>query len=160
MFRTTILSIFFAATSLAAMPVHALCSEDRVELRGEWGTARFRVEIADDRRERAQGLMNVEEMPRLSGMLFVYDRPQQVNFWMENTLIPLDMIFMDPTGLVVNVHSNAVPLDRTPIPGGSDNILYVLELNGGVAEDLGIAPGSQMRHPSMDQDTALWPCPE
>ncbi len=155
MMRTTLLSLF---ATLMALPAYALCREDRVELRGDWGTARFRVEIADDRRERAQGLMHVEEMARLAGMLFIYDRPQMVSFWMENTLIPLDLIFLDQTGLVLNVHSNAIPMDRTPIPGGSREVVYVLEVNGGVAEDFGIIEGSQMRHSSIEQDAALWLC--
>ncbi|WP_247716819.1 DUF192 domain-containing protein [Gymnodinialimonas ceratoperidinii] len=152
----------FAATlataAALAQPAQARCSEDRVELRGDWGTARFRVEVADDVQERARGLMHVAEMPRLAGMLFVYDRPQHVSFWMENTLIPLDMIFVGETGEVLNIHENAIPLDRTPIPGGSDDIVYVLEINGGMAETLGIDVGSEMRHTSVAQETALWPC--
>lgn len=158
MLRTLLMAVALMASALAAVPASARCSEDRVELRGDWGNVRFRIEIADDVQERAQGLMHVEEMARLAGMLFIYERPQRVSFWMENTLIPLDMIFADQNGLVVNVHSNAVPLDRTPIPGGSDDIVYVLEINGGMAEDLGIEAGSQLRHPSVPQDTALWPC--
>lgn len=160
MHRTLFSTLALLAGLLVAHPAAARCSEDRVELRGDWGTVRFRVEIADDVRERAQGLMHVEEMARFAGMLFIYERPQRVNFWMENTLIPLDMIFADQSGQVVNVHSNAIPLDRTPIPGGSDEVVYVLEINGGMAEDLGIAAGSQLRHPSVPQDTAVWPCAE
>lgn len=56
---------------VGAAPVQAACSEGRVELRGDWGTARFRVALADTPAERAQGLMHIEEMPRMSGMLFV-----------------------------------------------------------------------------------------
>jgi len=133
------------------------CSEDRAEIRGDFGSVRFRVLIADTPQERAQGLMNVEIMPRMSGMLFVYERPQSVSFWMENTLIPLDMIFVDETGLVQRIHENAVPLDRTPIPGG-DDIQYVLEINGGLSETFGLSAGDQLRHPSIAQDTAVWPC--
>lgn len=160
--QTTFLSFMTIATvaTLSAAPALARCSEDSVELRGEWGSARFRVVIADDPAERAQGLMHVESMPQTAGMLFIYERPQPVSFWMENTLIPLDMVFADETGLVVNVHSDAVPLDRTPIPGGSDDIVYVLEINGGLAEDFGIVAGSQIRHPSVPQDRAQWPCDE
>ena len=154
------LTLATLATTLSALPAAAVCREDRVELRGDWGSVRFRVEIADDPRERAQGLMNVEEMAPLEGMLFIYERPQAVSFWMENTLIPLDMIFVDRDGLVLNVHSNAIPLDRTPIPGGSPDIVYVLEVNGGMAESLGIDAGSQMRHPSVAPNAALWPCEE
>ncbi|MEX3015149.1 DUF192 domain-containing protein [Gymnodinialimonas hymeniacidonis] len=138
----------------------AACREDRVELRGDWGSVRFRVALADTPAERAQGLMHVEEMPRLSGMLFVYERPQRVSFWMENTLIPLDMIFVGPDGVVRHVHENAIPLDRTGIPGGSNDIQYVLEVNGGVTADFGISAGTQLRHPAIDQTQAVWPCDE
>jgi hypothetical protein len=144
---------------LCAMPggAAASCSDDLLEMRGDFGSVRFRVAIADTPQERAQGLMHVPEMPRMSGMLFVYERPQSVSFWMENTLIPLDMIFADETGLVRRIHENAVPMDRTPIPGG-DDIQYVLEINGGMAATLGLSEGDQMRHPAIVQDIAAWPC--
>lgn len=160
MLRTFLMTLTLATSAAAATPAAALCRDGRVELRGDWGNVRFRIEVADDPGERAQGLMHVEEMARLAGMLFIYERPQRVSFWMENTLIPLDMIFADETGLVVNVHSNAVPMDRTSIPGGSDDIVYVLEINGGMAEDFGIGPGTQLRHASIPQESALWPCEE
>ncbi len=133
------------------------CAEQSVQLRGDWGQARFVVEVADDVVERAQGLMHRDSMPRSAGMLFVYERPQSVSFWMENTLIALDIIFVDPAGLVTKVHENARPLDRTQISGG-DGVLYVLEISGGLAGVLGIGVGSEMRHPLVDQDIAIWPC--
>jgi uncharacterized membrane protein (UPF0127 family) len=142
---------------ISAAAAIGACAPDKLELRGEFGAVRFAVAVADDPRERAQGLMHVEFMPRMSGMLFVYERPQAVSFWMENTLIPLDMIFADETGTVQRIHENAVPLDRTPIPGGPD-IQYVLEINGGMSARLGLAPGDEMRHPSIPQDVAAWPC--
>lgn len=140
-----------------ASAASAACSDGRVELRGDWGTARFRVEIADTPEERSVGLMHREHMASAAGMLFIYERPQRVSFWMENTLIPLDMLFMDETGLVTHIHENAVPLDRTPIPGGND-VLYVLEVNGGMTATMGITIGSQMRHPAIASDIAVWPC--
>ncbi len=135
----------------------AACSADRVELRGAFGSAQFSVEIADDAGERARGLMHRESMPSGAGMLFIYERPQPVAFWMENTLIPLDMVFLDETGTVVKVHENARPLDRTPIPGEGD-VLAVLEINGGLARAIGIAPGAELRHPGLPQDRAAWRC--
>lgn len=145
------------AVVVMAGAAFAGCSDGRVELRGDWGTARFRVEVADDEQERAIGLMNREQMPAAAGMLFVYDHPQRVSFWMENTLIPLDMVFLDASGTVARVHENAVPLDRTPIPGGTD-IQYVLEINGGLAAQIGIAEGDELRHPVIDPGLAAWPC--
>ncbi len=135
----------------------AACTAEAVELRGDWGQARFSVEIADTAESRARGLMHREDMARSAGMLFIYDHPTSPSFWMRNTLIALDMIFIDPTGRVGHVHHEAVPLDETPIPGG-DNVLMVLEINGGLARALGIGVGSEMRHPRLAQDSAVWPC--
>ncbi|SEW13609.1 hypothetical protein SAMN05444851_1631 [Aliiroseovarius sediminilitoris] len=133
------------------------CGPDHVDLRGDWGKARFTVEIADDPGERAQGLMNRESLPMSHGMLFLFDKPQPVSFWMKNTLIPLDMLFLTADGTVARVHENAIPLDLSPIPGGSD-ILAVLEVNGGIAERFGITEGTELRHPLLDQSIASWPC--
>lgn len=133
------------------------CREDQVLLRGDWGQARFTVELADDPDERATGLMNRESMPQSSGMLFVYPAPHSAGFWMKNTLIPLDMLFLDQTGTVAHIHHEAVPLDETPIFGG-EGILAVLEINGGLARRMGIEQGSQLRHPAFAPDQAAWPC--
>lgn len=147
-----------ALVLVAAGPALAECRDDRVELRGPWGTAAFTVEVADTNATRAQGLMHRASMPRFSGMLFVFEPPPgPVSFWMENTLIPLDMLFIDQAGQVGHVHHEARPLDRTAIHGGED-VLYVLEINGGMARRLGIGPGSELRHPRIDPDLAAWPC--
>lgn len=142
---------------LAFGQARAACVEGQVDLRGDWGAARFTVEIADTDETRNMGLMFRDSLPRSAGMLFIYDRPGPASFWMLNTLIELDMIFVDAQGAVTHVHHRAVPHDRTPIRGG-DAVLMVLEINGGLAARLGIAPGSEMRHPRLPQDTALWPC--
>ena len=134
------------------------CREDVVHLRGDWGQARFSVEIADDDAERAQGLMDRASLPQSAGMLFLYDEPRILGFWMKNVLIPLDMIFLDGAGVVRRVHSNAVPGDLTPIMGGSDDLEAVLEINGGLAQRLGIDAGSQLRHPAFGDGDAAWPC--
>ena len=133
------------------------CSPDEVKLRGDWGEARFRVEVADDGRERAQGLMNRDSMAKGAGMLFVYPRPQvAVAFWMKNTRIPLDIIFLDESGRVQRIAHEAVPYDETPLPGGPD-IQYVLEINGGLARAMGIGPGTVLKHPAIGK-SAAWPC--
>ncbi|MBV0911572.1 DUF192 domain-containing protein [Anianabacter salinae] len=142
---------------MGAGSAQADCAFDQVEVRGNGSSARFTVDVADDNAERGQGLMFVEEMARSRGMLFVFDQPQPVSFWMRNTLIPLDMIFVGADGVVRSVHENATPLDESSIFGGND-IQYVLEINGGLAQRLGIGPGSELRHPSMDQDAAAWAC--
>lgn len=126
-------------------------------MRGSFGKLRFSVEVMDTEETRAQGLMFRESLPRYSGMLFVYDRPEAVNFWMKNTVIPLDMVFLNEYGRVVYIHENAIPRDLTPIFGGRD-IKMVLEINGGLARRLGLSEGVQMRHPAFDQGKAQWPC--
>lgn len=133
------------------------CRPDVVELRGPWGQARFTVELAVTAQEKQQGLMFREHLPASQGMLFVYDRPGAPSFWMKNTLIPLDMLFITPAGEVQHVHAMAQPGDLTGINGGS-GVQYVLEITGGLAARMGITPGSQMRSPVLDQSLALWSC--
>ncbi len=133
------------------------CAADRVDIRGDWGRARFSVEIADEPAEQARGLMFRESLAPFAGMLFVYPRPGSPRFWMKNTLIPLDMLFIAPDGRVAHVHHRAVPGDLTTI-GGGDGILAVLEIRGGMAETLGIVPGDQLRHMAFDAAGAAWPC--
>jgi len=135
----------------------AACAPDTVELRGPSGVARFHVELADDPAEQAKGLMFREKMAASAGMLFVFPKPKHASFWMKNTLIPLDMIFADAAGRVTRVHAMAVPGDETPIDGG-EGVAMVLEINGGLAARLGIAPGAELRHPSVDQANAAWTC--
>jgi len=139
-----------------ALPAAAACRDDTVELRGDWGQARFSVDLAQTAAERSQGLMFVENMPASRGMLFIYPDEQPVAFWMQNTLIPLDMIFADATGLIHKVHSNAIPGDTTAIDGGTSR--FVLEINGGLAQAIGLTAGSELRHPSVPRDGAVWPC--
>ena len=133
------------------------CLETQAEFRWDGGAARFAVEVADDAAERAEGLMFREKLPVSSGMLFIYDHPQPVAFWMKNTLIPLDMIFIGAEGRVEQVHAKAVPGDLTPIPGPGDTLM-VLEIGGGLAARLGLGEGAVLRHPALDQSGALWPC--
>ena len=101
--------------------------------------------------------MNRESLGKFAGMLFVYPEPQQMQFWMRNTLIPLDMVFVDAFGVVQFVHENAIPLDETSIFGG-DDIQYVFEINGGLAKTLEIAVGSEVRHPSIAGSEVIWAC--
>ncbi len=150
-----------AALALLFLPTIAAadsCVPGTLDLKDADSTLRFTVEVADDEAERAQGLMFRKAMPKFSGMIFVYDTPQPVAFWMRNTLIPLDMLFFDGSGRLEAIKTNATPHDETPIPGGND-IRYVLEINGGLSRELGIEPGAVIRTPSLDQSTAAWPCP-
>ena len=148
--------LVLAAGAFGAGAASAECRDDLVTVLGGFGQAPFTVLVADDNAERAQGLMHVPEMPLFSGMLFVYERPQRASFWMQNTLIPLDMLFADATGRITHIHENAVPMDTTPIDGG-EGVQYVLEINGGVASRLGVAVGDVLQHPAIGPDPAA-PC--
>ena len=152
-----ILAALFLYLTLAGSALAAKCSDDTVDLRGPWGTARFTVEIADTERERAIGLMHRENLPRGAGMLFVYEAPAELAFWMRNTLIELDLLFADETGRIIHIHNRAQPLDETLI-NSNGRALAVLEINGGLAALYGVKVDSEMRHVIFDQTSAAWPC--
>ena len=110
-----------ATLLLAGTAAAEVCRADAVTLRGDWGKARFSVEVADDTTERAQGLMHRRSLPLSAGMLFIYDTPQPLTFWMRNTLIPLDLLFIDDRRNVWASRKAAKsairPLQRTIQPG-------------------------------------------
>lgn len=156
MHRAGLIALALFASTAAAQAQDEVCAMDRLDIRGDFGAARFTVEIADDPAEQAQGLMYRESLASSQGMLFVYPRAGAPAFWMKNTLIPLDMLFITPEGVVQYVHEMAVPGDLTPI-GGGDGVLAVLEIKGGLAGAIGIEPGDQLRHPAFGA-VAAWPC--
>jgi uncharacterized membrane protein (UPF0127 family) len=104
----------------------------------------FRVEIADDDAERSRGLMFRDRMDADRGMLFVFDDSAPRSFWMLNTRIPLDILYFDAQRRLVSLHSRVPPCgDARPCPTYPSRkaARYVLELNAGVAEQLGVRPG-------------------
>lgn len=105
-------------------------------------THRFTVEVARTPEEQAQGLMNRQSLAPDRGMVFLYDQPQQVAFWMKNTLIPLDMIFIRPDRSIARIET-AVPLNLEPVPS-LEPVSAVLEIPGGRAAELGIRPGDRV----------------
>ncbi|WP_322865943.1 DUF192 domain-containing protein [Aquicoccus sp. G2-2] len=152
----TALAVVLISSGVSAAQAAETCRDDVVYLRGEFGSARFSVELATNGQERARGLMFRKQMPKSHGMLFVYGHPQRVSFWMKNTLIPLDMLFVDQHGIVQRVNRMAMPGDLKSFFGGND-ILVVLEINGGLAKAMGIGPGTVMRHPAFGAQAA-WAC--
>lgn len=117
------------------------CASDApwVEVKGE----RFTVTIADDDQSRARGLMFVDELPDDQGMLFVFRREAPRAFWMRNTRIPLDIIYLDAEFQVVTIIKNAKPCrtQRCPSYPSVKPAQYVLELNGGMSDQLGLEVG-------------------
>jgi uncharacterized membrane protein (UPF0127 family) len=109
-------------------------------------THRFTVELVSTADDMAKGLMYRRQMAADAGMLFDYKQEQAgVSFWMENTLIPLDMFFIKGDGTILNIHERAIPLDKTAIHAAGP-VRAVLELNGGTAARLGLKPGDRVRH--------------
>jgi uncharacterized protein len=110
------------------------------------GDHAFSVEIASTPTTRERGLMDRRFMPMDRGMLFEFEREGPVSFWMKNTYIPLDMVFIARNGAVTRIVDRAEPLSETAIPSGGP-CAAVLELNGGVAARIGLRTGDIVRHP-------------
>lgn len=108
----------------------------------------FDVEMATTPQQQSMGLMFREEMATDAGMLFVFPEPRPASFWMRNTLIPLDMLFIDAGGRIVNIHERTEPLSETSRPSDGP-VRGVLEINGGLSQVLGIASGDQVMHPAF-----------
>ena len=109
------------------------------------GPRTFRVELAVSPQQQAQGLMFRRQMDADAGMLFPYDRPQKVSFWMKNTFIPLDMLFIAADGTIESIRERTVPHSEEPVRS-IGKVRAVLELNSGSASRLRIKPGDRVRH--------------
>ena len=110
---------------------------------------KFSIEIADTEEKRTKGLMFVQELAPNAGMLFDFQEERQVAFWMRNTFIPLDMLFIAANGEIKNIHANARPQDPTAIPSDGP-VRFVLEIPGGRTLELGIAKGDKLEHSLVD----------
>ena len=110
---------------------------------GESGTHAFRVEVAVSNEEQARGLMFRAKMEADEGMLFPMTPPRAASFWMRNTVIPLDIIFVGRDRRILNIEAEAVPYSEEPRRSEGEAIA-VLELNGGRAAELGIGPGDKV----------------
>ena len=106
----------------------------------------FEVELALDDAHRSHGLMFRKALGPYEGMLFDFFQEMPVSFWMKNTLIPLDMLFIAADGTIKHIHANAVPMTTDAIPSQFP-VRAVLEINGGSAALLGIKPGDKVKHP-------------
>lgn len=118
----------------AEVVIHTEESED---------TLRFTVELAKTPEEQSRGLMHRTELDPNHGMLFLYDTPAELNFWMKNTLIPLDILFIDEAMRIHHIHSNAEPLSEARI-SSQGVVSSVLEINGGIAKERGIKVGDKV----------------
>jgi uncharacterized protein len=112
-------------------------------IRSSAGAHRFTVEVARTPEQQALGLMFRKSLDPDQGMLFPYEPPQSVSFWMKNTLIPLDMIFIRPDGTIARIAANTVPRSLDPVPS-LEPVIAVLEIRGGRASQLGLRPGDRV----------------
>jgi uncharacterized membrane protein (UPF0127 family) len=133
------------AAIIAFAPLAACSDEGKLTLHTASGDHAFHVEVVDTPEGRAKGLMFVQDLADDAGMLFDFKEERPVSFWMQNTLIPLDMVFVGADGVVKTVHANARPMDTTSIPSEVP-VQYVLEIPGGVAASIGLQPGDTMIH--------------
>lgn len=131
------------AIPLSAFPRETLVVETRAARRHSWQAWR-----ADTPATREQGLMFVAHVDASEAMIFVYDPPARVSMWMRNTLVPLDMLFVDAGGCVVKVERRARPQSLALI-SAPEPVALVVELAGGVAAELGIGPGDRVRRPAV-----------
>ncbi|WP_415155673.1 DUF192 domain-containing protein [Maritalea sp.] len=141
---TRILGVILLSFSLIA----CAAGDNALTIVTKTGEYRFAIELVDTDATRAQGLMYRTELGPNAGMLFDFFEERPVSFWMRNTLIPLDMIFVSADGTVVNVHANAKPLDPTPIPSAAP-VRFVFEIAGGRAAEIGLKAGDKLVHPRV-----------
>jgi uncharacterized membrane protein (UPF0127 family) len=117
-----------------------------LEIASKNGVHSFSVEVVDNDADRSKGLMFRKSLPEGTGMLFDFKTEQDVAFWMKNTYIPLDMIFIKADGRILRIAENTEPMSTKQIPSRGP-VLAVLEVIAGTARKLGIAPGDRVAHP-------------
>ena len=140
-----LVSLTFAFLLLLAQNGRA-ADNSILEIASKSGVHAFSVEIADTEAAREKGLMYRRSLPEGTGMLFDFHQEQDVAFWMQNTYIPLDMIFIRADGRILRIAENTEPMSTRQIPSGGP-VRAVLEVIAGTARKLGIASGDRVAHP-------------
>lgn len=135
--------LFLAQPAVAQLQTFAT---SQLTITSATGDHKFTVELATTPAQQEQGLMYRRSMAPDAGMLFDFGQPTPTTFWMKNTLIPLDMLFVGADGRIVNIHERAVPMSETMIPS-QGAVRAVIELNGGTAARLGIRAGDRVSYP-------------
>ena len=140
------ITFILAALLLLAGPESARPAEmQTLEIATKTGVHAFSVEVADNEVDRARGLMFRKTLPEGQGMLFDFHREQPVDFWMKNTYIPLDMLFIRDDGRILRIAENTTPLSTEIVSSGGP-VRAVLEVIGGTAQKFGIAPGDRVAY--------------
>ena len=142
-------AMLFVGLLMAVAPVRA-ASFKSLEIVSKSGVHVFSVAIADTEAEREKGLMFVKHLPDGQGMLFDFGREQDIAMWMKNTYIPLDMFFIRGDGRIARIAENTTPMSTAIIPSEGP-VRAVLEVAGGTAARLGIAPGDRVAFPIFNR---------
>lgn len=142
-------AVLGAALLLASAVAVFAAERERLVIQAATGEHRFDVEIADDPQERSRGLMFRREMADAHGMLFDFRRDERASFWMRNTYIPLDMIFIEADGTIESIAKRTTPLSEKSVRSHGP-VRFVLEINGGLSETLGIAAGDIVAGPAIE----------
>jgi uncharacterized protein len=147
--RRTVLLLFMLLAAVAsaglAAPLQSFATAQLTIVSAD-GSHRFTVELAETPAQMEQGLMFRPSLAPDAGMLFDFKQPTMATMWMHNTLIPLDMLFVDAKGTIVNIEQRAVP-ESDAIISAAAPVRAVIELNGGTAARLGIAAGDRVLYP-------------
>lgn len=141
-FASALLALSLFVVNVAAAPVRFETEPLTIES-VDGSEHKFTVELALDDAQRQQGLMSRTTMAPDAGMLFDFIEPRDVSMWMHNTLLPLDMLFIDADGMITHIHENAEP-QSDAIISSRGPVKYVLELNGGRSRALGIRAGDRV----------------
>lgn len=143
--RRVLALCLLALMASAPSGLRAQAQLERLTIVTAGGRHDFQVEVMATEEQRARGLMHRREMAADRGMLFDFKTVQPVAFWMKNTYIPLDMIFIDARGEIVNIAENTEPMSERSVPSGKP-VLGVLEVNAGISRKFGIKPGDRVEH--------------
>jgi uncharacterized membrane protein (UPF0127 family) len=147
MSRTFLLSILAILTAaVLVVPSLGAAELQPLEIASKGGVHTFAVELALTPEQQAQGLMYRKELPEGQGMLFDFKREQEATFWMKNTYVPLDMIFIRADGRIHRIATNTTPLSEALVSSGGP-VRAVLEVVAGTTKKLGIAAGDRVAHP-------------
>ncbi len=145
--RFALLSAFLILSSTSSSLPAA--EREKLVIDSAKGEHVFQVEIADTPRAQQLGLMFRRDMPADEGMLFDFGTERPASFWMKNTYIPLDMLFIKADGTIESIAKRTTPLSEKSVPSQGP-VRFVLEINGGLSDELGIAPGDVAAGPAIE----------
>jgi uncharacterized membrane protein (UPF0127 family) len=137
--------LFVCALLISSASLAAELPRDVVLVEAGASQYRFEVEIADDPVERAEGLMYRRSLADNAGMLFLYPKPQPVEFWMKNTPLSLDIVFVREDGTIAHIAESTTPMSEQLIPSG-EPVRAVLEVKAGTMRQLGVTVGDRLRN--------------